>query len=59
MYVREKVDKDLLSVLPHAVHIVSSDLKENGVVLGAAGLVLEDLFHHDFIDIMKYRSVFK
>jgi len=58
-FVREKVDKDLLSVIPHAVHIVSSDLKEKGVVLGAAGLVLEDLFHHDFINIMKYRSVFK
>jgi predicted NBD/HSP70 family sugar kinase len=58
-YVREKVNKDLLSVPAHAVHIVSSDLKENGVVLGAAGLVLEDLFHQDVINIMKYRSIFK
>jgi predicted NBD/HSP70 family sugar kinase len=58
-YVREKVNNDLLSVPAHAVHIVSSDLKENGVVLGAAGLVLEDLFHHDVINIMKYRSIFK
>ena len=58
-YVREKVNKDLLSVPAHAVHIVSSDLKEDGVVLGAAGLVLEDLFHQDVINIMKYRSIFK
>jgi predicted NBD/HSP70 family sugar kinase len=58
-YVREKVNKDLLSVPAHAVHIVSSDLKENGVVLGAAGLVLEDLFHQDVINILKYRSIFK
>jgi predicted NBD/HSP70 family sugar kinase len=58
-YVREKVNKDLLSVPAHAVHIVSSGLKENGVVLGAAGLVLEDLFHQDVINILKYRSIFK
>ena len=58
-FVREKVNKDLLSVPAHAVHIVSSDLKEDGVVLGAAGLVLEDLFHQDVINIMKYRSIFK
>jgi predicted NBD/HSP70 family sugar kinase len=58
-YVRDKVDKDLLSVPAHAVQIVSSDIKENGVVLGAAGLVLEDLFHQDVINIMKYRSIFK
>jgi len=59
MYVKEKVNKDLLSVPARAVHIVSSDLKENGVVLGAAGLVLEDLFYQDVINIMKYRSIFK
>jgi len=58
-YVREKVNKDLLSVPAHAVHIVSSALKENGVILGAAGLVLEDLFYQDVINIMKYRSIFK
>lgn len=58
-YVREKVNKDLLSVPAHAVHIVSSGLKENGVVLGATGLVLEDLFYQDIINIMKYRSIFK
>jgi predicted NBD/HSP70 family sugar kinase len=58
-YVQEKVNKDLLSVPAHAVKIVSSGLKENGVVLGAAGLVLEDLFHQDVINIMKYRSIFK
>jgi predicted NBD/HSP70 family sugar kinase len=58
-YIREKVNKDLLRVPAHAVHIVSSTTKENGVVLGAAGLVLEDLFHQNVINIMKYRSIFK
>jgi len=58
-YVREKVNNDLLSVPAHAVQIVSSDLKENGIVLGAAGLVMEDLFHQDVINIIKYRSIFK
>jgi predicted NBD/HSP70 family sugar kinase len=58
-FVREKVKNDLLRVPAHAVHIVSSGTKENGVVLGAAGLVLEDLFHQNIINIMKYRSIFK
>lgn len=58
-YVREKVNQVLLSLPAHAVQIVSSDLKENGVVLGAAALVLEDLFYQDVINIMKYRSIFK
>jgi predicted NBD/HSP70 family sugar kinase len=58
-FVREKVSKDLLSVPAHAVQIVSSGIKEDGVVLGAAGLVLEDLFHQDVINILKYRSIFK
>jgi predicted NBD/HSP70 family sugar kinase len=58
-FVRDKVNKDLLSVPAHAVHIVSSGIKDNGVVLGAAGLVLEDLFHQNVINIMKYRTIFK
>jgi predicted NBD/HSP70 family sugar kinase len=58
-FVREKVNNDLLGLPAHAVRIVSSSLKENGVVLGAAGLVLEDLFHQDVINIIKYRSIFK
>lgn len=58
-YVTNKLHKDLLSVPAHAVKIVAAELKENCGVLGAAGLVLEDLFYKDRINVLKYRDVFK
>lgn len=42
--VRQKVREDLLSVPAEAVKIVPSQLKKDGVILGAVGLVLYDLF---------------
>jgi N-acetylglucosamine repressor len=42
--VQQKVREDLLSVPAEAVQIVPSLLKKDGVVIGAAGLVLHDLF---------------
>ncbi len=57
--VTDKVHKDLLSIPAHAVKIVPEELKEYGGVMGAAGLVLEDLFYKDRIDVVKYRDVFK
>jgi predicted NBD/HSP70 family sugar kinase len=43
--VRQRVREDLLSVPAEAVTIVASQLsRRNGVILGAAGLVLYDLF---------------
>ncbi|MFC2088589.1 ROK family transcriptional regulator [Calditrichota bacterium] len=58
-YVTNKIHKDLLSVPAHAVKIVSAELKEKCGVLGAAGLILEDLFYKDRINVIKYRDVFK
>jgi len=58
-YVKEKVQKDILSAPAQAVKIVSAELKEKGGVLGASGLLLEDLFYHDTLNIIKYRSIFK
>lgn len=58
-FLRDKVNKDLLSTPAQAVKIVSASLKDEGGVLGAAGLVLQDLFYQDRINVMKYRDVFK
>lgn len=58
-YIIEKVHKDLLSVPAHAVKIIAAELNERGGVLGSAGLVLEDLFYKNRINVEKYRDVFK
>jgi len=58
-YVTDKVHKDLLSAPAQAVKIVSDDLKERGGVIGAAGLVLEDLFYKDSLNVVKYRNILK
>jgi len=42
--VQQKVRADILSVPAEAVRIAPAALQENGVILGAAGLVLYDLF---------------
>ena len=58
-YIIDKVRKDLLSTPAHAVKIIAAELNERGGVLGSAGLVLEDLFYKDRINVIKYRDVFK
>jgi predicted NBD/HSP70 family sugar kinase len=42
--VRERVRQDLLSAPAQAVEIAASHLRKDGVILGAVGLVLYDLF---------------
>ena len=58
-YIIDKVHKDLLSAPAQAVKIIAAELNERGGVLGSAGLVLEDLFYKDRINVVKYRDVFK
>jgi len=57
--VRKRVHQDILREPAQAVKIVSATLDETGIVKGAAGLVLEDLFYHPTINIHRYRSIFK
>ena len=58
-YIINKVHKDILSAPAHAVKIIAAELYESGGVLGSAGLVLEDLFYKDRMNVVKYRDVFK
>jgi len=58
-FVRERVHQDILHEPAQAVKILPGCLNEEGVVMGAAGLVLEDLFYQDNINVVRYRSIFK
>jgi hypothetical protein len=58
-YVRERVHKDILNEPAQAVRVVPGVLSDQGIVLGASGLVLEDLFYQDNINVVKYREIFK
>jgi N-acetylglucosamine repressor len=58
-FVEQKVHKDILREPAQAVKIVPGCLKEKGIIMGATGLVLEDLFYQDTPNILKYRSIFK
>ena len=58
-FVRDQVHKDILREPAQAVKIVAATLNDLGVIKGAAGLVLEDLFYQESINIHKYRSIFK
>jgi len=58
-FLRERVQKDILREPAQAVKVVPGALKDTGVVLGATGLVLEDLFYQDKLNVIKYRSIFK
>lgn len=42
--IQEKVHKDILHAPVEAVHVAASVLKDDGVILGAVGLVLYELF---------------
>ena len=58
-FIVDKVHNDLLRAPAHAVKIIGAELNEQGGVMGSAGLVLEDLFYKDRINVIKYRDVFK
>jgi N-acetylglucosamine repressor len=56
---KEKIHEDLLSLPADAVSVRASSLKEEGMAKGIAGLVLEDLFYQDQMNVSRYRSIFK
>ena len=58
-FLKERVHKDILREPAQAVKVVPGSLKDTGIVLGATGLVLEDLFYQERLNVVKYRSIFK
>lgn len=56
-FIKEKVRKDVLRTPSRAVHVKSAMLHEDAGILGAIGLILEDLFYMEKLNITKYRNV--
>lgn len=57
-YIKEKVKLDVLRTPSRAVRIKSAKLDEDAGILGAIGLILDDLFYMNRLNIKKYRSIF-
>ncbi len=58
-FLKERVHQDILREPAQSVRVVPGSLKDTGIVLGATGLVLEDLFYQERLNVVKYRSIFK
>jgi len=57
-FIREKIKLDVLRTPSRAVRVKGAKLGENAGILGAVGLILEDLFYMERLNINKYRLVF-
>ncbi len=58
-FIKEKIKADVLRTPTKAVKVKSAVLGENAGVMGAVGLVLEDLFYKERLNIHKYRNIFR
>ena len=57
--IKNKIKADVLRTPSRAVKVKNATLKENAGILGAIGLILEDLFYKERLNIHKYRNVFR
>lgn len=57
-FIRERVKKDELHTPILAVRIQNAGLKEVSGVLGSVGLVLDDVFYSESLNLDRYRTVF-
>ncbi|MCB0280995.1 MAG: ROK family transcriptional regulator [Calditrichae bacterium] len=57
-YIKERVKKDALHTPIMAVRIKNAGLKEASGVLGSVGLVLDDIFYSDQLNLERYRKIF-
>lgn len=58
-FIQEKINKDVLHTPIDAVRIRDAKLQENAGVLGAIGLLLDDLFFKDRLNVERYRAIFR
>jgi len=58
-HIRDKVKKDVLHTPIDAVRVKDAKLRENAGVLGAIGLLLEDLFYIDRLNVERYRRTLR
>ena len=57
--IKKKIKADVLRTPSRAVKVKNATLKDNAGILGAIGLILEDLFYKERLNIHKYRNVFR
>ncbi len=57
--IREKVKKDQLHIPIKSVDIEAALLNEYAGVLGSAALVLDDIFYNTYLNLRRYRRLFK
>lgn len=57
-YIKERVKKDALHTPIMAVRIKNAGLKEASGILGSVGLVLDDIFYSDQLNLERYRKIF-
>ncbi len=58
-FIKDRVKEDTLRTPSHAVKIMSAKLTEEAGILGAIGLILEDLFYTEQLNIERYRTIFR
>ena len=58
-FIRERVKKDELHTPILAVRIQNAGLKDVAGVLGSVGLVLDDIFYSDQLNLDRYRAIFR
>jgi len=57
-FIREKIRKDVLRTPSRAVRVKCARLHDDAGIIGAIGLILEDLFYMEKLNLKKYRDVF-
>lgn len=57
-FILERIKKDALHTPIAAVSVKNAALKENAGVLGSIGLVLDDIFYSDQLNLERYRLIF-
>jgi len=58
-FIKERVKKDELRTPILAVQIQNAELKDVSGVLGSVGLVLDDIFYNDQLNLDRYRAIFR
>ncbi len=57
-FIRERVKKDELHTPILAVRIQNAGLKDTSGVLGSVGLLLDDIFYNEQLNLQRYRAIF-
>ena len=57
-FIKQRIKKDALHTPILAVRVQNAGLKENAAVLGSVGLVLDDIFYSNHLNLERYKTLF-